>query len=214
MKHLALGIVFAAGFAAAHLISGTTAADPKPVPPPNAPNANPNIDMLAHIRAATAAAPHRENRRLSEDDFIKMSKEEGVIVLDARSKAMFDLMHIEGAINLNYSDIDVNSLKKLLPNKDAKILIYCNNNFTAAPDLPANISIQQRVTPNGGVPIGPEAAKRAEIAKVAFGGKGMAVSLNLSTYTTLHSYGYKNVYELGPTLDAATTKIKLVYKDK
>jgi len=212
MKHLALGIVFAAGFAAAHLLNGTTAADPKPVPPPNAPNANPNIDMLAHIRAATAAAPHREKRRLSEDDFIKMSKEEGVIVLDARSKAMYDLMHVEGAINLNYSDIDVNSLKKVLPNKDAKILIYCNNNFTAAPDAPKG-AVQQQVTPNGGVPV-PDAAKRAEIAKVAFGGKGMAVSLNLSTYTTLHSYGYKNVYELGPTVDAATTKLKLVYKDK
>lgn len=213
MKHLALGIVFAAGFAAAHLLNGTTAADPKPVPPPNGPNANPNIDMAAHIRAAMTAAPHREKRRLSEDDFIKMSKEEGVIVLDARSKAMYDLMHVEGAINLNYSDIDVNSLKKLLPNKDAKILIYCNNNFTAAPDAPKNVVVQQQVTPNGGVPV-PDAAKRAEIAKVAFGGKGMAVSLNLSTYTTLHSYGYKNVYELGPTVDAATTKLKLVYKDK
>ena len=212
MNHLALGIVFAAGFASAHLLNGTTAADPKPVPPPNGPNANPNIDMLAHIRAATAAAPHREKRRLSEDDFIKMSKEEGVIVLDARSKAMYDLMHVEGAINLNYSDIDVNSLKKLLPNKDTKILIYCNNNFTAAPDAP-RFAAQQQVTPNGGVPV-PDAAKRAEIAKVAFGGKGMAVSLNLSTYTTLHSYGYKNVYELGPTVDAAATKLKLVYKDK
>lgn len=214
MKHLALGIVFAAGFAAAHLIGGTTAADPKPVPPPtpNGPNANPNIDMLAHLVATQNAAKHRATRRLSEDDFIKMSKEEGVIVLDARSKAMYDLMHVEGAINLNYSDIDVNSLKKLLPNKDAKILIYCNNNFTPAPDAP-RVAVQQQVTPNGGVPV-PDAAKRAEIAKVAFGGKGMAVSLNLSTYTTLHSYGYKNVYELGPTVDAATTKIKLVYRDK
>lgn len=213
MKHLALGIVFAAGFAVAHLIGGTTAADPKPVPPPNVQNANPNIDMFAHLVATQNAAKHRATRRLSEDEFIKMSKEEGVIVLDARSKAMYDLMHVEGAINLNYSDIDVNSLKKLLPNKDAKILIYCNNNFTAAPDLPKNV-VQQQVTPNGGVPIGPDAARRAEVAKVAFGGKGMAVSLNLSTYTTLHSYGYKNVYELGPTVNAATTKIKLVYKDK
>jgi hypothetical protein len=212
MKHLALGIVFAAGFAAAHLIGGTTAADPvpkPPVPPNGAPNVNPNIDMAAHIRAAMTAAPHREKRRLSEDDFIKMSKEEGVIVLDARSKAMFDLMHVEGAINLNYSDIDVNNLKKLLPNKDAKILIYCNNNFTAAPDAP--LIAPQAPNPNQNTP---EQTKRAEVAKAAFGGKGLAVSLNLSTYTTLHSYGYKNVYELGPTVDAASTKIKLVYKDK
>lgn len=209
MKHLALGIVFAAGFAAAHLLGGTTAADPKPAPqaPPTVvPPANPNIDIAAHIRATNDAAAHREKRRLSEDDFIKMSKEKGVIVLDARSKAMYDLMHVEGAINLNYSDIDVNSLKKVLPDKSATILIYCNNNFTPAPDA----KVGTEVTPNGGVPVGAEAAKRAEIAKVAFGGKGMAVSLNLSTYTTLYNYGYKNVYELGPTLNPAATKIKLV----
>lgn len=210
MKYLVLTLVFASGFAAAHLTGFTTAADPKPPEPPKAAPANPNIDMTAHIRNVQDAAGHREKRRLSEDEFLKMSKEKGVIVLDARSKAMYDLMHVEGAINLNYSDIDVNTLAKVLPDKNATILIYCNNNFTPAPDA----AVAENRTPNGNVPVASDAAKRAEIAKIAFGGKGRAVSLNLSTYTTLYNYGYKNVYELAPTLDPATTKLALVTNKK
>lgn len=211
MKYLVLALVFAAGFAAAHLTGLTTAADPKPAEPPKAtPPANPNIDMNAFIANAQTAAQHRESRRLSEEDFIKASKEEGVIVLDARSKEMYDLMHVEGAINLSFPNIDVASLAKVLPDKKAKILIYCNNNFTPAPDAP----VAEKRTPNGDVPVAPEAAKRAEVAKRAFGGKGLAVSLNLSTYATLFNYGYKNVYELAPTVDPAKTKLALVSNKK
>jgi hypothetical protein len=35
-------------------------------------------------------------------------------------------------------------------------------------------------------------------------------SLNLSTYISLYTYGYTNVYELGPLLDAKVTKLELV----
>ena len=42
---------------------------------------------------------------------------------------MFKLMHVKGAINLSFPDITIESLKKTLPDKEAKILIYCNNNF-------------------------------------------------------------------------------------
>ncbi len=61
-----------------------------------------------------------------------MSKEPGVIILDARSRAKYDLLHIKGAINLNFSDITVESLKKTIPDKSTRILIYCNNNFKNA----------------------------------------------------------------------------------
>lgn len=37
--------------------------------------------------------------------------------------------------------------------------------------------------------------------------KTIGAALNLHTYTTLVSYGYTNVYELGPRLDVATTTI-------
>ncbi len=177
MKYLVLGFVFAAGFLVAHLTGATGAADPTPPAPAKVAPPNPNIDMLGHLVGAQAAAKHRESRRLSEDDFIKMSREEGVIVLDARSKEMYDLLHVKGSVNLSFPDIDIESLKKVLPNKDAKILIYCNNNFTPATGARPN----------------PTGNRTAELAREAMRPKSKVASLNISTYISLHGYGYKNV---------------------
>jgi len=94
---------------------------------------NPAIDMDGYLRAAAEAARHREARRLSEEEFIRMSRESGVVVLDARSRDKYDELHVKGAINLPFPDITVESLSRTLPDKDARILIYCNNNFANAP---------------------------------------------------------------------------------
>jgi phage shock protein E len=91
--------------------------------------ANPAIDMPAFLRISSEAARHRETHRLSEDEFIRMSREPGTIVLDARSKEKYDALHIKGAINLSFPDIAFESLRRALPDKSARILIYCNNNF-------------------------------------------------------------------------------------
>jgi len=138
---------------------------------------NPSIDMKEFLRMAKKAAEHRESRRLTEAEFIKASGEPGVVILDARSKEKFDELHIAGAMNLSFPDFTVENLGRMLPNKDTKILIYCNNNFIGA--------------------------ERAFPTKVA------PASLNLSTYVALYTYGYRNVYELGPLLDARTTRIEL-----
>ncbi len=143
---------------------------------------NPAIDMDGFLKNARAASKHREKRRLTEDQFIAMSKEPGVVILDARSKEKFDDLHINGAVNLSFPDITVDSLATLFPNKNTKILIYCNNNFENEP--------------------------------AAFPTKVAPASLNLSTYISLYTYGYRNVYELGPLLDAKTTKLELVSSDK
>jgi len=195
MKYLVLAFVFAAGFMTAHLTGFTTAADPKPVVPPSQVPPNPNIDINGYLAVAAKAADHRASRRLSEDDFIKMSKEEGVIVLDARSKEKYDLLHIKGAINLSFPDIDVESLKKKLPNKDAKILIYCNNNFVVPPQAGKQPTVPTK-------------------AALAFPSKAPTASLNISTYIALYNYGYKNAYELGPVVDPAKTKLTLVSNTK
>lgn len=142
------------------------------------PAPNPAIDMEGYLRVAREAAVYRESHRLTEQDFIKMSQEPGVIVLDARSKQKYDELHIRGAINLSFPDIAVASLQSMLPDKNARILIYCNNNF-----------------------------KNAE---QPFPAKAAVASLNISTYISLYSYGYRNVYELGPLLDIKTTKLDLV----
>ena len=140
--------------------------------------ANPAIDMKGYLKIANEAAAYRERHRLTEEEFLKISKKDGVVVLDARSKLKYDELHIKNAVNLSFPDITVDSLAKILPDKNAKILIYCNNNFRNAED--------------------------------AFPRKIAEASLNISTYISLYSYGYRNVYELGPLLDAKTTKLELV----
>ena len=136
---------------------------------------NPAIDMPGYLTVAVEAAQYRESRRLTEDDFIKMSREPGTILLDARSAEKYRELHIKGAINLSFPDITVDSLNTLLPDKNSRILIYCNNNFVG----------QQRAFPT----------------------KMPTASLNLSTYIALYTYGYRNVYELGPLLDVKTSKL-------
>ena len=98
-----------------------------------------------------------------------MASEPGTVILDARSKEKYDLLHVRGAVNLSFPDITVESLNRLFPDKGTKILIYCNNNFREA-ELP-------------------------------FPNKLPAASLNLSTYIALFTYGYRNIYELGPLLE-------------
>lgn len=146
------------------------------------PIVNPAIDMPAYLQVAQEAAAHRETHRLSEAEFIAMSREPNTIVLDARSAEKYAELHIRNAVNLSFPDITVDSLAKLFPDKNVRILIYCNNNFSNA----------QKPFPT----------KRAD------------ASLNISTYISLYSYGYKNVYELGPLIDIDKSKLKFVSDKK
>ena len=93
---------------------------------------NPAIDMPGYLRVAREAAEHRATRRVSEAEFIRMSREPGTVVLDARSKEKYDQLHIKGAINLSFPDIAVSTLESTIPDRSTRILIYCNNNFANA----------------------------------------------------------------------------------
>jgi phage shock protein E len=143
---------------------------------------NPAIDMAAYLRVANEAAAHRETHRVTEGDFIKMSAESNTIILDARSAQKYSELHIKNAINLSFPDITVDSLAELIPDKNTRILIYCNNNFANAPK--------------------------------PFPTKRMDASLNLSTFISLYSYGYKNVYELGPLIEIEKSKLDFVSSTK
>lgn len=96
------------------------------------PIANPAIDMQGYLRIASVAAAHRDARRLSEADFLRMSRESGTTVLDARSRENYDLLHVVGAVNLSFPDIAVDTLRRTIPDAATRILIYCNNNFRNA----------------------------------------------------------------------------------
>jgi hypothetical protein len=93
---------------------------------------NPAIDMEGFLRVSLRAARHRETRRISEEEFIRMNREPGTIVLDARSREKYNELHIKGAVNLSFPDIAIESLRKTFPDRKARILIYCNNNFRNA----------------------------------------------------------------------------------
>lgn len=93
---------------------------------------NPAIDMEGFLRVSARAAKHRESRRVSEEEFIRMSHEAGTIILDARSRQKFSELHVKGAVNLSFPDIAVESVKKTIPDTRTRILIYCNNNFRNA----------------------------------------------------------------------------------
>jgi hypothetical protein len=93
---------------------------------------NPAIDMTGFLDVALAAAEHRATRRVSEDDFIRMSRQPGTVILDARSESLFRMLHVRGALNLSFPDIATDSLARLLPDRNVRILIYCNNNFYGA----------------------------------------------------------------------------------
>jgi len=93
---------------------------------------NPAIDMPGYLRVAREAAEHRATRRVSEAEFIRMSREPGTVILDARSKEKYDQLHIKGAINLSFPDIAVSTLESTIPDRSTRVLIYCNNNFANA----------------------------------------------------------------------------------
>jgi rhodanese-related sulfurtransferase len=136
---------------------------------------NPAIDMEGYLREAKEAAAYRESRRVSEEEFLRMASEPGTIVLDARSREKYDELHVKGAVNLSFPDITIASLAEMIPDKNTRVLIYCNNNFTGA-----------------------ESAFPSKIARA---------SLNLSTFISLYSYGYRNIYELGPLVEIAQSKL-------
>jgi len=136
---------------------------------------NPSIDMKGYLHVANEAALHRESHRIAEEEFIRLSNEPGTIILDARSGEKYDQLHIKGAVNLSFPDIAIETLRQALPDRNARILIYCNNNFRNAEE--------------------------------AFPSKIARASLNLSTYISLYSYGYRNVWELAPLIDIEESKL-------
>src|SRR5205085_5146248 len=94
----------------------------------------------------------------------------------------FNELHIKGAINLSFPEITVDSLQSTLPDKNARILIYCNNNFVGD--------------------------------QKAFPTKMITAWLTLSTYIALYTYGHRNIYELGPSMDVKRSKISFALKDR
>lgn len=133
------------------------------------------IDYDGFARSVAEVRQLREARRIPEAQFMRMAAEAGSVVLDARSERLFKLRHVKGAMNLSFPEFTEETLARLIPAKDTRVLIYCNNNFTGAPEsMPTKL---------------------------------VSSALNLSTFVSLHAYGYRNVYELGPAVDITRSQL-------
>lgn len=148
------------------------------------------VDYDAFEKLVKEVKDHRAERLVSVEKFNEMSKMNNVVILDTRSKAMYEAKHVKGAIHLNFSDFTQESLELLFPSKDVTILIYCNNNFEN--DL-------MYFPTKAYVPLSLE--NKNEL--------GITMALNIPTYINLYGYGYKNVYELSELISIFDQRIEL-----
>jgi hypothetical protein len=138
--------------------------------------ANPLIDYDGFARNVEEVRELRSQRRVTEEQFLRMAREPGTVVLDARSERLYRLRHVRGAVNLSFPEFTAATLAALIPTRETRVLIYCNNNFEGAPaSMPT---------------------------------KMVSSALNVSTFVSLHAYGYRNVYELGPAIDVGRSMLQ------
>jgi hypothetical protein len=141
--------------------------------------------------------PHRSERILSLDQFLQMSKQPNVIVLDTRSAFRYERIHIQGAKHLSFTDFTQANLAGVIPTPETTVLIYCNNNFDGNQIDFASKSAPARPSSN-----------RSLGSQVASQEKPVQLALNVPTYINLYGYGYQNVYELGELVKVTDPRIQ------
>lgn len=150
---------------------------------------------------------HRSTRILSLDQFLQMSKQPNVMVLDTRSAFRYERIHIQGAKHLSFTDFTQANLAGVIPTPETTVLIYCNNNFDGNQIDFASKSAPSRPSSN-----------RSLGSQVASQEKPVQLALNVPTYINLYGYGYQNVYELGELVKVTDPRIQfegtMVGKDK
>jgi hypothetical protein len=161
-------------------------------------------------RLVAEVEPHRAKRMIDFDTFLRMSKEPNTIVLDSRSAFRYDRIHLKGARHLSFTDFTQENLRKTIP-PDARILIYCNNNFEGNPVdfadksyVPtAGVSSMSSEKPGIVLP----RDNRGEARQFAAQGKPTRLALNIPTYVNLYGYGYRDIYELSELVDVKDPRV-------
>jgi hypothetical protein len=146
------------------------------------------VDFEAFVALAQEVMPYRLGRLIDLNTFQRFASEENTIILDTRTKEMYESKHIKGAVHLNFSDFNEMSLANLIPSKEARILIYCNNNFDGD-----QVNFASKVAPRL---TGTESKKPVSLA------------LNIPTFINLYGYGYTNIYELQSLLDVRDPRLE------
>ena len=207
-------IIFLAGAAVAWISTGVFTACSSPpaeikstisaTPAPSA--TGESCDSAAFLAAAAEAEKLRVKRRVSAEEFAQMAKEPGTIVLDARSPLDHEQLRVKGSINLPYTAMAEESLRRVIRDTGTRILIYCRNNLLSdrpEESFPVKPTLPKALQTRGGLPY-PSEFDPPQIPKT-FG-----AGLNIPTYITLYIYGYRNVYELNPVVDPNQSPIEFV----
>lgn len=97
---------------------------------PSQPATGEQVDYQGFAELTYEVFLYRMERLIDLEEFNQRAAQDNVLILDTRSAAAFAAGHIEGSINLPFSDFTVAKLEKVIgDNQDREILIYCNNNF-------------------------------------------------------------------------------------
>jgi len=121
----------------------------------------------------------RSKNLISFNQLLEYQNQANTVVLDTRSKEMYDAKHIKGAINLPFTEFTTDNLRAIIPDTNTKIIIYCNNNIENELTLfPTKMFVPQQEL---------NSQKKDE---------SIMLALNIPTYINLYGYGYKNIYEL------------------
>lgn len=91
---------------------------------------NAQIDYSGFRGLTGQVEGYRDDRLVSLAEFQRMAREPNTIILDARSADAYARGHIDGAVNLPFTDFTDQSLRQTLRDPNVRILIYCNNNFS------------------------------------------------------------------------------------
>jgi len=87
------------------------------------------IDYNGFSALTDEVAAYRQTRLIDLAEFRRLAREGDTLILDARSPAAFAAGHIEGAVNLTFTDFTAQRLAQAIGDPNRRILIYCNNNF-------------------------------------------------------------------------------------
>ncbi len=183
---------------------------------------NPNITMEDTIKIVKEDIPplvnydyfealvaevknHRAERLVSLETFLAKAPKQNKVILDTRSKAMYDIKHVKGAIHLSFSDFTQGELDKMFSpylGRETQIYIYCNNNFYDSKAFLLELQDMAFVS-KAVLPIIEESLEFSEEND-----KIKTLALNIPTYINLFGYGYKNVFELNEFIDVNDKRIQ------
>lgn len=175
------------------------------------PIGSPLVNFDDYLDLALKVKEYRKDRLVTLEDFKKMSSEPNTVILDTRSDSMFKAKHIKGAIHLDFTDFTQDNLERLIPDKNTRILIYCNNNFLfmetpqiedanfaskVSKPYPMRLELSS-ITPIKDKEIFPLNESNPSTEQPKISSKPITLALNIPTFINLVGYGYENIYELG-----------------